>query len=407
MQKDNTYYKELMTRFLNNECTDEEVVEILDYIGKSDSNRLLLEQMQAFYKASLQEDDLPEAAGWSSRVRMELLKNINTRTAIPVYKRQFFRAAAVVFLLLSAGAFFYFSSRKTIHNDIASGRKSEIILPGSNKATLTLADGSLIDLNEAGNGDIAFQGDVKVIKTDGKINYNVANTGSNVIAYNTITTPRGGQYAIVLADGSKVWLNATSSLRFPTSFNGSSRKVELTGEGYFEIAQSKLPDGRKQPFFVSINTASGHGGIVEVLGTHFNIMAYDEEGAINTTLLEGAVKLNTGEKTVLLKPGQQAHVTKGVDQVEVLVDVDTDSVIAWKNGEFRFDNTDLKSIMRQIERWYDINIIYDKNIPEIGLSGKIKRKNNIEQLLEILEATHKIQFRIEGKNVFVAPYKKQ
>ncbi|MBX2922835.1 MAG: DUF4974 domain-containing protein [Chitinophagaceae bacterium] len=408
MKKDSTYYRELMLRYLDNRCTREEAEEILDYIGKDDSNRLLLEQLQVSYKASLQEDGLPEATGWSDRVRAELLKKAGAGTSVPFYKkRTFHAAAAVILLLLSASIFFYVSSgRQAAPPDTASERKNDTIVPGGDRATLTLADGSVIDLNETGNGDVALQGNVKVIKAGGKINYTASDAGSSAVVYNTITTPRGGQYAVVLADGSKIWLNAASSLRFPTSFNGADRRVELTGEGYFEIARSKSPGGKKQPFYVTINAASGNGGIVEVLGTHFNIMAYDEEGEINTTLLEGAVKLNMQGQNVQLRPGQQAHVTKAGQQVEVLADVDIESVTAWKNGEFRFDNTDVKAIMRQIGRWYDISITYDKNVPEIGLSGKIKRENNIEQLLEILEATHKVRFRIEGKNVFVTPYKK-
>ena len=156
---------------------------------------------------------------------------------------------------------------------------------------------------------------------------------------------------------------------------------------------------------MNVHSATGNGGTIEVLGTHFNIMAYDEEAEINTTLLEGSVKVNMPDKTVFLTPGQQAHVTKSDKKTEVLTGVDIESVIAWKNGEFRFDNMDVKAIMRQIGRWYDVNIVYEAGLPETGLSGKIERKKNIEQLLEILETTHKVQFNIKGKNIIVSPYK--
>ena len=405
MKKDKAYYRQLMRRYLDNACTPQEIEELLNYVGEDISNRMILEEMQAGHESSLLEKDPPETLQWSDRVREQLLENIHAVPVIPVYKRKLFVAAAV-FIVFAAGSFFYFNAgRKTVIPDAVSERKEKIIVPGGDRATLTLADGTVIDLNGTESGDITLQGDVKVIKAGGALNYTVTGNGSNVPVYNTITTPRGGQYMVVLADGSKVWLNAASSLRFPTSFNGVDRSVELTGEGYFEIAKHTSHDGVKQPFYVAIN--AGRGGVVEVLGTQFNIMAYDEEGEINTTLLEGSVQLNMEKRNVLLQPGQQAHVTKAGQQIEVLPGVDIENIVAWKNGEFRFDNTDVRTIMRQIERWYDITIIYDANIPDTRLSGKIRRKNNIEQLLEILEATHKVQFRIEGKNVIVAPYVKQ
>jgi len=309
-------------------------------------------------------------------------------------------------LLVSTTAYYYFNYKnKPVAPPVTSENKNETITPGGNKATLTLADGAVIDLSETENGNLAFQGNAKVIKLEDQLNYTTANTKNNSITYNTVTTPRGGQYVVVLSDGSKVWLNAASSLKFPTTFKGTDRQVELTGEGYFEIAKSILPGGKKQPFYVNVHSATGNGGTIEVLGTHFNIMAYDEEAEINTTLLEGSVKVNMPDKTVFLTPGQQAHVTKSDKKTEVLTGVDIESVIAWKNGEFRFDNMDVKAIMRQIGRWYDVNIVYEAGLPETGLSGKIERKKNIEQLLEILETTHKVQFNIKGKNIIVSPYK--
>lgn len=409
MKKDKTYYRELMLRYLDNACTPEETEELLDYIGEDASNRLILEEMQAGYATSPQEEDTTAAAPWGDRVREKLLEKIHVHTVpvIPFYRKKLFVAASV-FVLFATGLFFYFNTgQKTLPPDTVLEKKNTVIVPGGDKATLTLADGTVIDLNGAENGDITLQGNAKVIKAGGAVNYTVAGNDNATPVYNTIATPRGGQYVVVLADGSRVWLNAASSLKFPTSFNGADRKVELTGEGYFEIAQQRLPGGKKQPFYVTIRSAAGHGGTIEVLGTHFNVMAYDDENRINTTLLEGAVQLSTKGKIVLLQPGQQARVTKSGQQVEVLSDVDTESVVAWKNGEFRFDNTDVTTIMKQIGRWYDVNILYEDNVPEIGLSGKVKRKDSIAQMLEILEATHKVRFRMEGKNVIVAPYEKQ
>ncbi|MBN8859031.1 MAG: FecR family protein [Sphingobacteriales bacterium] len=407
MEKDKTYYEQLFARYLDDECTPEELEEVLDYIGKDEANRLVLEQMQAAHSQSFSREVSSEESEWSERVRLELLKRTNAGIVVPFYKRKLPGvAAAVMLLLVSTTAYYYFNYKnKPVAPPVTSENKNETITPGGNKATLTLADGAVIDLSETENGNLAFQGNAKVIKLEDQLNYTTANTKNNSITYNTVTTPRGGQYVVVLSDGSKVWLNAASSLKFPTTFKGTDRQVELTGEGYFEIAKSILPGGKKQPFYVNVHSATGNGGTIEVLGTHFNIMAYDEEAEINTTLLEGSVKVNMPDKTVFLTPGQQAHVTKSDKKTEVLTGVDIESVIAWKNGEFRFDNMDVKAIMRQIGRWYDVNIVYEAGLPETGLSGKIERKKNIEQLLEILETTHKVQFNIKGKNIIVSPYK--
>jgi len=408
MEKDKTYYKRLIARYLDDECTAEELEEVLDYIGKDEANRLVLEQMQAAHSQSFSREASPEKNEWGERVRLELLKRADAGIVLPFYKRKLPRvAAAVILLLVSTATYYYFNHKNNpVAPPVVSENKNESITPGGNKATLTLADGSVIDLGEAENGNVALQGNAKVIKLEGQLNYTTTDAQNNSITYNTITTPRGGQYVVVLSDGSKVWLNAASSLKFPTTFKGSDRQVELTGEGYFEIAKSILPGGKKQPFYVNVHSATGNGGTIEVLGTHFNIMAYDEEAEINTTLLEGSVKVNMPDKTVFLAPGQQAHVTKSDRKTEVLTGVDIESIIAWKNGEFRFDNMDVKAIMRQIGRWYDVNIVYEAGLPETGLSGKIERKRNIAQLLEILEATHKVQFDIKGKKITVSPYKK-
>lgn len=407
MEKDKTYYKQLIARYLDDECTAEELEEVLDYIGKDEANRLMLEQMRAAHEQSFSRELPLEENEWSERVRLELLKRTGAGIVVPFYKRRFARvAAAIILVLVSAAAYYYLNDgSRSVAPAVASENKNENIIPGGNNATLTLADGSVIDLNEAENGDVALQGNAKVIKIEGQLSYATSGGQDNGVAYNTVTTPRGGQYVIVLADGSKVWLNAASSLKFPTTFKNAARQVELTGEGYFEIAKSVLPGGKKQPFHVNIKSATGNGGIIEVLGTHFNIMAYDEEAAINTTLLEGSVKVNMPDKTVFLTPGQQAHITKSDKRTEVLTGVDIETVVAWKNGAFWFDNLDVKAIMRQIARWYDVNIVYEAGLPETGLSGKIERKKNIGQLLEILETTHKVQFNIKGKNIIVSPYK--
>lgn len=272
--------------------------------------------------------------------------------------------------------------------------------PGTNKAILTLADGKQIVLDEAKNGNLADQGNTKVIKLNGQIAYNefamaVPNGKNAAVAYNTVTTPRGGQYQLILADGSRVWLNAESSLRFPTSFQGKERRVELAGEGYFEIAKDAT-----KPFIVKINTTSEEKDEVEVLGTHFNIMAYNDEGIVKTTLLEGSVKINRNNKIAMLKPGQQAKLQN--QSIKVVEDVDTDEAIAWKNGYFQFTSANLQQVMRQIARWYDVDISYEGKIPERKFGGKISRDNNASEVLKVLELS-KVKFRIENRKIIVTP----
>jgi ferric-dicitrate binding protein FerR (iron transport regulator) len=211
-------------------------------------------------------------------------------------------------------------------------------------------------------------------------------------AYNIISTPRGGQYQLILPDGSKVWLNSASSLKFPTAFYGKERQVELTGEGYFEVAKNA-----NTPFSVTVNQMK-----IDVLGTHFNIMAYNDEKTMNTTLLEGAVTVSDGEMEKKLIPGQQAIVNEATRQMSV-GQADILKAIAWKNGLFEFDNTDLSTIMRQLARWYDIEIVYEVTPEKTALGGSISRNLSLKEVLNMLEANGINHFNIEGKKIFVLP----
>jgi ferric-dicitrate binding protein FerR (iron transport regulator) len=220
-------------------------------------------------------------------------------------------------------------------------------------------------------------------------------THHSPLAYNTIATPRGGQYQLVLADGSKVWLNASSGLRYPTAFTGKERRVELTGEGYFEVAKNA-----SMPFHVQVNQMD-----VEVLGTHFNINAYDDESAVKTTLLEGSVKVvkretaNVKENPIVLQPGQQAEM-KPHSPLAINHSPNIEEVMAWKNGLFQFKAAGIETVLRQAARWYDVEFVYKGNIPE-KFSGQISRSANAEQLLKILELTGKVKFEINGKTIIV------
>ncbi|MDB5199217.1 MAG: anti-FecI sigma factor, FecR [Chitinophagaceae bacterium] len=296
-------------------------------------------------------------------------------------------AAAVVVLLLSIGSYFYFNNKKEkqIAKTETQKNKNDVAAPQSNKAVLTLSDGSTIVLDSAANGTLTQQGNVKVVKTvDGQIVYK---GDATEVRYNTLTVPKGSKpVQLQLADGSNVWLNVASSITYPTAFTGNERKVQITGEGYFEVAHNA-----SMPFVVEKNDVS-----VQVLGTHFNVNSYDDENEIKITLLEGSVKVSKGNKTSLIKPGQQAQVASEIK----IVSADVDEVIGWKNGLFSFSNADLQAVLRQLSRWYDVEISYRGTIPKRVFKGEIQRDLNLSETLNILEKNN-VHFTIEGKKIVV------
>ncbi|OQP52829.1 hypothetical protein A4H97_24325 [Niastella yeongjuensis] len=330
---------------------------------------------------------------------------------VPVRKGHFgkkvllkYAAAAIVTGAIVTTAVFVFNRSKP-NTSVAAlpveQRYHNDVQPGNDKAVLQLADGRNIVLDTSQNGKIASQGNTAVNKQDGIVLYN-SNQHSNTtaIAWNTLRTPRGGQYQLQLPDGSKVWLNAQSSLRFPASFMGNERLVELTGEAYFEVAKDE-----QKPFKVIFSSPNGGGreGAVEVLGTHFNINAYDDEDAMKTTLLEGKVKLSSfkNDGSAILKPGEQSSLSQ-TSRISQPIPVQTEEVIAWKDGLFRFQDASIESIMRQVARWYDVEIVYDGKI-EKQFIGTIPRQVPVSTVLKILESTGWVHFVIDGKKITVAP----
>lgn len=297
-------------------------------------------------------------------------------------------AAAAVLVCLSAGILFF--TAKTEQVPKIAAQHQHMIVPGGNKAMLTLADGSKLPLSEEGIGKIANQGEVLITKTaQGELIYSQGGSAVATGGYNIIETPRGGQYQVSLPDGTRVWLNAASSLKYPVVFQGTERRVELNGEAYFEVAKNK-----KLPFKVFSNQQT-----VEVLGTHFNINSYPEEGLQKTTLLEGSVRVSLLNSTAILQPGQQAQVRK--NQTIAVSEVNTEAVMAWKNGYFRFYQEDIESIMRKVSRWYDVDVEYKGGISQEKFSGTISSAKNIHQVLEMLEATNAVHFKIEGRRIAV------
>jgi transmembrane sensor len=304
-------------------------------------------------------------------------------------------AAVIVLFLMTYGSYKLLKTDKVTRIEVSKNNDQSII-PGGNKAVLTLADGTQLILDEASKGEVARQAGVVITKAaDGRIIYKTVRSNSTVqqLLQNTIATPKGGQYQVILPDGSSVWLNSASSITYPTSFSGKERLVLLKGEAYFEVAKNK-----KMPFKVRSGQQT-----VEVLGTHFNVNAYDDEPHMETTLLEGSVKLMSPVNSTFIVPGEQGVVSETGTIIKHMVDVDKE--VAWKNGLFSFEGQDIHAIMRQISRWYNIDVIYDKNLPQEKYYGEIERSSRLENVFKILEL-NSVVFTLQGKTVLVS-YKKQ
>lgn len=319
-------------------------------------------------------------------------------TEMPV-RRKWYRyaaAAAIGILIVGIATTLWLTSR-TDHGQPVPPQAAHYnsdALPGGDKAILQLEDGSSILLDTA-SGELAKQGETRIVKNaDGAISYDADRYGKDTaLVYNKIITPRGGQYQVTLPDGSKVWLNASSSLRFPVAFKGRERVVELTGEAYFDVA----PNAAK-PFKVNV------GGIrepmqVEVLGTGFNIQAYADEPVRTATLVNGKVKVSNGDEQSILEPGQQVRLK---NQQMQTVTAELEEVLAWKNGIFYLQDADINTIMRQLSRWYDVEVVYEGNISQ-QFVGKIPRTMNLSDVLRVLESTGWVHFKFEGKTVTVSP----
>ena len=373
-------------------------------------------------KETIRGDEKDELArGMKAAIWQQIENTQQQIPVVPLVKRSWFRiAVAAVTLAAVVVPVYYFiihnPSRKAIVKAVHATAPIHDALPGGNKAMLTLNDGSVIVLDSAKNGMLGEQGNAQVLKKEGTLEYKKDNTQktidnpqlSGTISYNILSTPRGGQYQLILPDGSKVWLNAASSLRFPTAFTGNERQVELTGEAYFEITSHQLQSGKKMPFKVLVTSAAndGRNAVVEVLGTHFNVNAYKDEETIKTTLLEGKVKVAlTGlDKEAMLNPGEQAIIAPLANDrtgaIKTVHDIDTEEAVAWKNGLFYFDNVDIQTIMRQLSRWYKVQVVYNGKVPNRRFTGQVSRNANLSQVLKILELS-KIHFTIEGEIVTI------
>jgi transmembrane sensor len=383
------------------ELTVEETIELEQWAGENQSNRDLLQQLT--HDETLRQELITYYEAENAKETVWKKIEGATLEATPVIsfpvqhtkKYRYLAAAVTTAAILTTVAYFWLQNKsRPVATPIAQTTINDV-QPGGNKAILKLSDGKTIVLDNAQNGLLAEQGSVQIEKQEGQLSYSPSAT-TTTVSYNTLATPAGGQFQIKLPDGTRVWLNASSSITYPTAFVGKERRVTITGEGYFEVAK----DAHK-PFKVTVQSTAGEKrpAEVEVLGTHFNINAYDDEAAVKTTLLEGKVKIAKEQSTAILKPGQQAQINEqGILQVKD--NASMEEVVAWKNGEFLFQSADISTLMRQVARWYDIEISYPDGKPKDKFSGKIGRNVNLSQLLKILEYSE-VRFELKGRTLVV------
>lgn len=387
----------LFEQYLNTGISDSELAELFGYIRNAEEDDLLKEQIVHVFKEIRPETEF-DLVDWdqmfSGIVRKPPVQVKGKIKKMDVWRKV---AAAVLIILLGGTAGYLLIYHHAEQQPVAkTNHSAPDILPGGNKATLTLSNGTTIVLNNTHNGKLISVGNVNVIKVNnGLLAYKQEAAGSSgrkqeqTAVYNILTTPRGGQYQLTLSDGTRVWLNAASSIRYPVAFTGSGRKVEITGEVYFEVTYNQ-----KMPFEVLAGNKT-----IKDLGTHFNVNAYADDEIIKTTLLEGTVKIGN----VVLKPGEQAAWNEN-GRILVKNNVNVNEVIAWKNGFFSFRNDDLREVMKKLSRWYDVDVIYQEEVNnKQRFSGMIDRNLTLSQVLKGLELTD-AHFKIEeGRKVEILP----
>ncbi len=378
----------LIAGFLRGTLSRTEHLELDDWVAASDENMQLFERLT-------DEKNLAEATKWMESVETE--KALQEKKKNIVFNRPAtgklwlrfipYAVAASVIIVVGLIIFKPFSGNKPDNSNSVTTSTNDI-LPGGNKAVLTLANGEKVILDSTADGSLTMQGNTTITKSDGQLRY-VNTTGTDEPLYNTISTPNGGQYKLTLSDGSKVWLNAASSIYYPVAFAVNERIVTITGEAYFEIAKDAA-----KPFKVKVNDA-----VVEVLGTHFNVNAYTNEPVIRTTLAEGSVKVSTKTTKVILAPGQEAQLNQ---QGEIKTTAaNLEETLAWKDGQFLFKDAPIENIMRQVERWYDADVVYE-NKPADHFNVELSRNVPVSKMLRFLELTNRVHFKIENKKIVVS-----
>jgi len=404
---DKTFYiSSLVQKELREDLTGAEREALSEWLNASEGNRSLYDNLknEKWVRTELERFDGYDEGKNKARL-LDMLKGPKAGSIRYLWRKM--AVAASILFMVGLGAYFYFSLNTVKVNPVPVAKSRDVSAPQTNRATITLANGQRVYLDSAANGTLATQSNVTLIKTgDGQIIYDSKlTTHDSPLTYNTLSNPRGSKVIdMTLSDGSRVWLNAGSSVTYPIAFIGNERKVAINGEAYFEITHDA-----SKPFYVSKGDLE-----VKVLGTHFNVNAYDDEESIKVTLLEGSVQVALrqaqGDKSnVRIKPGEQAVASLTTDHSPLTIDhspftidhsPDLDQVMAWKNGQFVFRSAGIENIMRQLSRWYDIEVVYQGNKPAGHYGGMIGQNTNLSEVLKLLELSG-VKFRIEGKKVII------
>lgn len=402
----------LLDRYLKNEATSAEEIELASHVQLSDSENQLGEYLEQSWQSFEAGEILNQDS--ARRILQHIVdprkKNTGTDRSLPVAILRRWWAAAAILLCVATGAYIWLNRKMVSPEAPPQTIVANEIVPGKKGAILTLADGTAVMLDSLGNGIVTTQGGAQVLLEDGLLAYSSGEHGKKAgerkVFYNTMTTPRGREFQLSLPDGTRVWLNAASSIKYPTEFTGDKREVEITGEVYFEVVHQA-----GKPFRVQYAQSSGPGaerGSVEVLGTHFNIKAYPDEPGVETTLLEGRVRVTGGGQSAEIEPGEQvfaiSHLSVNPVNAKESMQVraaDIQEVMAWKNGRFEFSGN-IRGIMRQLARWYDVEVRYEGDVTDKAFEGAISKMEDVSQVLKMLELTESIHFKIEGKTIIVS-----
>jgi ferric-dicitrate binding protein FerR (iron transport regulator) len=355
-------------------------------------DKFRLQELLSSYTAFKDSDK----AAWEKFRKTNLPAPVPPVSRIHFLKTAWFRYAAVALVVTGIGTYLWMNKSNKSETIVKTEPLpvQTDIAPGRDGAILTLADGRKMLLDTLGNGVIAYQHGAELILKNGQLTYAVSGKPAGEIAYNTMSTPKGRQFRVTMPDGTGVWLNSASSIRYPTVFAGNERRVEITGEVYFEVSKNS-----NLPFKVSAANTE-----VVVLGTRFNVNAYANEPNASTSLLQGAVQVNSGNSSAVLKPGQQARVqtASAGGNIKVLNKVNIQQVINWKNGLFSFEHADIPTVMRQLERWYDIEVQYEGAVPVNEIHGELGRDLSLQQILKVLQQM-KVNCKLEGRKLIVYP----